>query len=40
MPIWLDFIYIMCAARILSLNIDEKLGQELGEKKFSLILES
>ena len=33
-------IYIAYAESILNLNIDKNLGQELGEKKFSLISES
>ena len=40
LPISSLFIYVVCAERILNLNIEKNLGQELGEKKFSLISES
>ena len=37
---YLLFIYIMRAVRILAMNIEKNLGLKLGMKKFSLISES
>ena len=34
---YLLFIYIKHAVRILAMNIEEKLGQKLGVMKFSLV---
>ena len=39
LSIYLLFIYIVCAKRILDLNMEENLGQKLGGEKFSLISE-